>query len=406
MKKYPKILFININFRYDNSAGITISKLVDHIPKEKLYLLSDKANISNIDIFSDIRQLGKLKSEGLKKESKKRPLYKKFISALIGKKGYLKKLNLSEHEKNWLNKIKPEYIYIDPDSLSNIDYAIQIANYCNAKLIIHIMDDRVKVKFKGMLGIVYKNQFKRKFKDIVLKSSIRLSISDLMAEEYQDRYGVKFYPFHNPVDIEKWKPFWNNNIVNKKTKLLIIYSGSIRFTSKSIIELCDILNSLNGSRYEITFRVYSKFKNYEVKQKISSYSFTEISDFVSQEELPSTISKADFLFLPLSFDRKDKYTRLSMPTKTSEYMASGVPVIVYAPSYTALYQYARDCNWAYTISTNNKTKGKEKLIRFIKDDEMQSVLCENAKKLVREKHDVMKNKKRFENLIFENIKTK
>ena len=163
---------------------------------------------------------------------------------------------------------------------------------------------------------------------------------------------------------------------------------------------------INGSKYEITFKVYSRFKDYKVKQRINSYSFTEISDFISQEELPSTISKADFLFLPLSFEKRLKYIRLSMPTKTAEYMASGVPVIIYAPTYTALYQYSKNYNWGFTISTNEKGKVKKELIRFIEDGKMQSILSENAKKLVREKHDIRKNKERFDNLIIENKKIK
>ena len=117
---YPKILFVNINFRNDNSAGITISKLVDHIPKEKLFLLSDKASISNIDIFSNKKQIGRLKSEGLKNESKKRPSYKKIFSTLIGKKGYLKKIHFHEDEKNWLDEIDSESR--DPGNLLSKEY--------------------------------------------------------------------------------------------------------------------------------------------------------------------------------------------------------------------------------------------------------------------------------------------
>jgi glycosyltransferase involved in cell wall biosynthesis len=394
---YPKILFININFRDDNSAGITISKLVDHIPKEKLFLLSNNAINANINIFNEKKQLDNPPSV-MKMRRKKKSLLRRCFVNTIGQKRIFNKFELTEEIKKWLDEIKPDFIYFCPDSLANIKFSDQIAKYCNAKIIIHIMDDKVNVRFPGIIGLLYKTRFRKAFKQIVKRASIRLSISDLMAEEYERRYGEKFVAFHNPVDIEKWIPFQKKDFTNKK-EITIIYSGWVGSTSQPILEFCDIISSINVNLMNINFVLYAKFSSDEVKHKISSYDFVEINDYVSQEKLPATISKADFLFLPLSFDKKMKFVNLSMPTKTAEYMSSGVPIIVYAPKDTALSQYAKKYEWGYTITKNDKGIIKEKLLHFFYDTELQQKLSKNALDLLGERHDVIKNKKRFDKLI-------
>jgi len=133
---YPKILFININFRTDNSSGITVSKLIDHIPAQNLFLLSTTADISDMDIFGSKKQLGKPQEIKKIKNTKKSFLRKYFVK-IIGKKTIFKKQKLDIGVKEWLDKIKPEYIYFCPDCLALIEFSKEIADYCNAKSIIH-----------------------------------------------------------------------------------------------------------------------------------------------------------------------------------------------------------------------------------------------------------------------------
>ncbi|MCF8234177.1 MAG: glycosyltransferase [Melioribacteraceae bacterium] len=398
---YPKILFVNINFRYDSSAGITIAKLVDHITVEKLFLLSTNANNSDIDIFNKKMQFGNTPNSKQDEKTKKSFLRKKIVS-IIGQKAIFNKLKLDNDTKNWLDKINPDYIYFVPSNLEGINLVFQIAEHIKAKIIIHVLDDKVNVKFPGVLGFFYKLRFRKAFREIVEKSTIRLCISVLMAQEYQQRYGEQFVAFHNPVDIEKWIPFQKKNIKSKKN-VTIIYSGAVESTAKPIIEFCEVIRELNGTIFDVKFKLYAKFDSIVTKQKVSSYDFVEIYNYVTQEELPATISKADFLFLPLSFEKKMSYVNLSMPTKTSEYMASGVPIIVYAPLQTALAQYGKKYEWGYIITTNKKNSVKDKLLEFLKDIDKQRNYSQRSMSLVKERHNVVKNKKIFDVLLNEKI---
>jgi glycosyltransferase involved in cell wall biosynthesis len=55
--------------------------------------------------------------------------------------------------------------------------------------------------------------------------------------------------------------------------------------------------------------------------------------------LPEIFSKADVLLIAVDFERNGRaLLEFSMPTKASEYMISGTPVLVYAPRETAVSQ--------------------------------------------------------------------
>ena len=57
------------------------------------------------------------------------------------------------------------------------------------------------------------------------------------------------------------------------------------------------------------------------------------------------------------------FLRYSFPTKVSEYMVSGTPVLVYGDVQTGLTKYALKEKWAYVVTENKK----EKLVKAIND---------------------------------------
>ena len=393
-----KILFININFRTDNSSGITISKLVDHIPAENLFLLSTTAEISDMDIFGSKKQLGKPQEIDKIRSTKKSFLRKIFVK-IIGQKTIFQKLILGDEVKQWLDKICPDYVYFCPESLVNIEVSNEIANYCNSKIIIHVADDKVSINFPGILGSLYKSKFNQAFEDIVFRSSIRLSISDLMAEEYLKRYGKEFHTFHNPIDYNKWQKYRKASFLLNKEKIKIVYTGQVESAFQPILEFCKALKTINNQEFNIKLILYSKFRSQIEREKIDSFSFTKINEYVTQEKIPETLAQADFLFLPLSFNKNMKFIYFSMPTKTAEYMASGIPIIVYAPSGTALSKYASNGKWGHIINSNKKEDVIDGIIELLENKILQKKYTQNAIRLVKEKHDTKTDKLRFMKLL-------
>src|SRR5450759_3500684 len=66
----------------------------------------------------------------------------------------------------------------------------------------------------------------------------------------------------------------------------------------------------------------------------------KICKTVTVGEIPLLIQLYDIFFLCLDFDMKaQKYSQFSISTRTSEGMISAVPILLYAPTNTAMFKY-------------------------------------------------------------------
>jgi glycosyltransferase involved in cell wall biosynthesis len=59
--------------------------------------------------------------------------------------------------------------------------------------------------------------------------------------------------------------------------------------------------------------------------------------------------------MPIDFSKKGiNFLKFSMPTKASEYMISGTPVLLFCSNEVSLYQHAAKYKWAYCVKENNE----------------------------------------------------
>lgn len=417
MKQFPKILFVDINFRYDNSAGITISKLVDHIARKNLYLVSQYADEANIDIFSKKHQItekeyrnkagakitrlareqNKSEKKGNLKGSIKSILLGVF-RVVVGAKIINRQFTLSEDLKKWLDTIKPDIVYTTASTLESVSFSLELSCYTKAKIMIHVLDDKANGVFPGISGFIYKRRFKKRFKDIVQKANWRLSISESMKQHFESVYAKKFISIHNPINEHVWLPYIKSDLT-VNTPWTVIYSGMVEANASSILRFCDALSILKEQGAQFTFKLYARFDSAIVKKKLMRYSFVEVFDFVNQDSLPTLLSSADILFLPLSFRKKHANLHLSMPTKTTEYLISGVPTLVFAPEASAVAQFANQHNVACVVNNNNLNKLCKATNRLINDFKYREQLSQNAVKRILEHHTKKYTKEQFNSIL-------
>lgn len=399
---YPRILFVNIIFQADNSAGITISKLVTDIPNKNLFILDQK--------FEKIIDYS-FKSKGsIKKVNRNINGLIKMLSSIMGSKSYLNKISLSNKLIEQIKSKSIDFLYLVPSTLAVTLFVLKIKRKIpRIKIIVHVLDDKVNAHYKGILGFFYKIIFRKKFIQLVRKANIRMSISDYMSEVYKKEYNYKFYSFHNSIEIEKW----GNNILNKNRNfnnskdISILYTGAIESNYDTIVLFCDVVNRINKkSNYNIKFILHSKFASNKYLKKIDNYPFTLVNGYLSQAELPKLLSSHDFLLLPLSFNKKMQYIKLSMPTKATEYMMSGTPIIVLAPKDTALVKYSSRFNWAINITTTDYSKIEDSIIEILENKDNQEILIKNANRQIYDKHDINKEKEKFKKILFKDYEGK
>ena len=100
------------------------------------------------------------------------------------------------------------------------------------------------------------------------------------------------------------------------------------------------------------------------------------------------------LFLPLGFSKQSRaYVRLSMPTKLTEYLASGKPIILYCPEEIALAKFLADKDCAIMCTINKSVKLKESITQ-LQDKAVYEHIVKNSLSLAAE-HDIRVVRERF-----------
>ena len=299
------------------------------------------------------------------------------------------KYKLSDSFNSWINDFNPDVIYCTIEDIGRMQFITRLKQKTGRKIAIHIMDDWIHTSHKYTLFLGYwKRKLRNEFKQLINISDINFAISKKMALEYEEKYVKKFYIFHNPIDATS--RIQHNATNQTHDKFLFIYSGRIgKHHAESILQFIKEIETPDF-RDRINFRIYSttdikKVYTYLKKNNTEKYYHGSLK----YKEIPKTLANADGLFLPLSFSKKSSnYTRLSMPTKVTEYMISGNPIFCYTPKDTAVAEYLEENHCAYLV--NDKELLYKGIQDFINNKKLRYDISNNAKNLVKMNHDILK----------------
>jgi glycosyltransferase involved in cell wall biosynthesis len=161
-----------------------------------------------------------------------------------------------------------------------------------------------------------------------------------------------------------------------------------------------VVDRFNNFVHPVKLHIYSIDKNVKFMSKISNLKSVEIHEAVPVDEIPSLITKFDIAFLPIDFTKEGiAYAKYSISTKTSEYMISGVPILLFAPENVALTKYARENKCMFTVSENNADKLFDALNLLINDKNLRSTLAQNSIAVAKSTSDALVVRKKFQNAL-------
>jgi len=428
---FPKVLIISQPFNNDTGGGITLSNLFAGWDRDKVAVVcSGYVLQNNIDtsICNTYYQLGekeqkwifpfnlvkrKYKSGLIKFDNKKIQnltfekskfrvkLIMDWFMPLLHYTGLIhvsKRLELSKELRDFLDDFNPDVLYVQAEDRERVAFCIDLYDYVKKPMVFHMMDDWPSIiSERGFLKNFWERKINSELQVLLDKSSAWMSICDEMTSEYRNRYGLEFIPFHNPVDLNLWKPFQRKKyeITDSPT---ILYAGRIGLGIDKSLEL--IAKAIDNVNDEL--KISSKFVLQTESKPVwaVNYKCVQHQSFVSYTELPKVFSGADFLILPYDFSSESiKYIKYSMPTKASEFMISGTPVIIFAPEETAIVKYAHQYNWA-EIVTENKLKIIANTIKsLILSEEKRRTIAENAIRTAEKNHNATEITKKFRDVI-------
>jgi glycosyltransferase involved in cell wall biosynthesis len=440
---YPKILIFGQPFNNFSGGGITLTNLFRGWPKDKLAVTFIGHGLLNVttDVCDTYYQLGgeehrwifpfnliqrKFKS-GVKKfnenqqelpiNSIQKGFRYKIVNGIfypflrwIGLFHKISNISLSERMKTWLSEFKPDILYLQASSRETILFATALCDFLKIPAVIHFMDDwPTTISSTGLFKNYWSKKIDGELKSLLEKTDLHLSISDAMSEEYEKRYKKKFIPFHNPIDVDVWTPFTKKDFSINKKYVNMLYSGRIgeNGISESVVEVASAIDSLKEGELNIKLHIQTPTKDKRILNQLKKHGCVVINPFAEYKEIPKIFSGADLLLLANDFSTMGmNYLRFSMPTKASEYMISGSPVLVYASDQTAVSQFFSKNNCGFCV-TEQDMNGLQNAVQFlINNEEYRKMISRNAVNLAREKFDSNKVRKEFQQSLINASKSK
>jgi glycosyltransferase involved in cell wall biosynthesis len=296
------------------------------------------------------------------------------------------KMKLSAALCQWLEDYNPDVIYAQANSREDIVFCIAIRNYLNKPMVFHMMDDwpATNNSGNGFFKHYWSRRIDREFRTLLGQCFALLSISDAMSEEYYKRYNKRFIPFHNPIDVDFWKEHQRNNYQLGSSPVMLYAGRTGLGIDLSLETIAQAVQKVN-----VSLQRSLKFVLQTAEKPVWAHKYDCVDHqyFVEYHHLPKVFGSVDFLILPYDFSEKAiQYIKYSMPTKASEYMISGTPIIVFGPEETALAQYARQCQWGAVVGKNQVEELSAMIQRLMTELSFRQEIANNAKALAEDRH--------------------
>jgi glycosyltransferase involved in cell wall biosynthesis len=319
----------------------------------------------------------------------------------LGIRDELRTLRLSEPLRAWIQEFSPDIVYSLLGDLPTMALVDRISREFGTPVVIHMMDDWPGSLYRtGAMQNVVRRHMDRKLRSLVNGASSLLAISDAMAEEYGDRYGRAFVGIHNPVDLERWDALASQEATipaDAAAGMRIMYAGRVgRANADSIGDVAGSVGAMVAVGARIGMDIYTGDWSRPDVALLGGLAGVCVHPGVAYERIPSLMRATDVLLLPLDFDAEATgFARLSMPTKVSEYLASGRPTLTYAPAGSAATEYARAGGWSLVVDRRDPSALRDALATLAGDPALRDEMGARARLCAETHHDARRVREQF-----------
>lgn len=272
--------------------------------------------------------------------------------------------------------------------------------YTGARLVLHASDDWVldwPANIMQRRVPVLSNHIARtvgtEYAELVRIAALRMAISNKMAAAYGERYGDRWEVFFNPIDPIDWPDRTTRQPRGSTFRML--YSGSVASQLDTLLIVADSVAQLRATGVKVELIISTRGIDPQLQAKFAHLGVT-FAPLVPVEALPSKLADADLLLLPITFDPLQfKFIRLSVPGKSSEYMASGTPILVVGPASNAMVEYALADGWAYVVTVPSAQEVTAAIEQLMADPQLRARYAARARTVALRDCDVNTMRHRF-----------
>lgn len=400
---YPRILIVGESFDRFRGGGITLRNLFAGWPLDRIAVAAARETFPDWDACNLYYRLGRDELRGLwpfYQSSRalesgpvraaspaasplavpapvlNRSAIRRVASAWLGPLGigeWVIDSCVSARFLEWVRTYDPEVVYTQLGSLGAIRLIKQLLAEVRRPLIIHVMDDWASFLYAGYIGESYlRRRLDREFRELLQRASRLLGICQAMCEAYHLRYGGDWQPFHNPVELSDWQSYARSQW-KKGCPFRILYSGRIgRGIWNSLVDIGHAVSEVARGGADIVFEVRTPQLGMSIVAQLRKLDAVQVLPPLPYDEVSANLAHADLLIIPYDFDDYSvTCSRLSMPTKAAEYLASGTPILVYAPSELAITQYAVAQQWGMSVTAPSVPLLKAAISSLMEDEGMR-----------------------------------
>ena len=276
---------------------------------------------------------------------------------------------------------RPDIVFTVAPSLIAAPNAWIVAKLSGARRWLHIQDFEVEAAFAtGLLKDGNRAaKLARGFESwIINRFDIVSSISPQMCKRLEIK-GVpkhKIYEFRNWADIEAIKPMAGLSQYreewNIKTKSVALYSGNI--ANKQGIEIIVDAARLLHNRHDLTFVICGEGPNRaKLKKRAEGLTNIQFHDLQPKERLNELMGLATVHLLPQMAGAAD----LVLPSKLTNMLASGRPVVATAEAGTGLAKEVEGCGIA--IATLDPDLFAETIVDVLENKKKYNIFSQCAR---------------------------
>jgi glycosyltransferase involved in cell wall biosynthesis len=173
-------------------------------------------------------------------------------------------------------------------------------------------------------------------------------ISDALREHFKKKYGVECIVVRHPIPFHIFLPKVRYDGASKNL-YHIVYTGNVSQLN------CDtVRNLIDSGRHIRDIPIQIDFCTAQTSAELARWLGITKKDrvtiqTVSSAEIPYIQQNADLLFVGISFELNAMTANTVFPTKFTEYLCAGKPIIVHAPADSFLARFVREHECAYLV---------------------------------------------------------
>jgi len=266
----------------------------------------------------------------------------------------------------------------------------------DVRFVFYVMDD-----WEGhhtCFGLPFTAKRRRALQDMVQTSTVRFACSHLMKDDYEPRFGNAWNVLHKGVDVADLP-----GAAPRAPITNILYTGGMNvFRFDAVVAFVKGMKLARArAGVNLTLTLLGPEPEGYYREALAPFDFIRTEQWVDNAACQRRMAEFDALYLPLSFEsRLDRIARLAMPTKFSEYLASGRPTILHVPHAAEVQRLADSVELPLTLNTLDPNAIADALIGLHREDIDRRAYQQKAERLLRAEFDQQVLRDRLQAALF------